>query len=236
MKKFFYNNPARLVRSIGRLFTTQYKVYAEKELPTPAVYIIHHQNLRGPVTSMLWVDTPFHLWTFSPFCNQETCYRQYVDYTFTKRFGMPEWLAAIIAYPISFLVSAILKSAKVIPVYRHSTRIIETFKQSVSVLLKNENVLICPDVDYRDTGSEIKTMYTGFLNIDKYYMEQTGKHVPFVPLHINRIHKAIYIGDALYFKDSDDFKGERTDVIRKLKHRFEKLEQLDRSKEAPWKN
>lgn len=233
MSRYFYNNPARFLRVLGRLFTSHYKVYSEKELPSPAVYVIHHQNLRGPITSMLLVDTPFRLWTFSPFCVRETCYRQYVDYTFTKRFGMHEKLAEILAYPLSFFVSGILKSAKVIPVYRHSIRITETFKQSVSVLLGNENVLICPDVDYRDTSSEIKTMYTGFLNIDKYYMAQTGQHVPFVLLHINRVNKEIYIGDALYFQDNDDFKEERTQVIRKLKQRFEKLEQLDKNKEKP---
>jgi len=236
MNRFFYKNPAGFLRIIGRLFTSHYKVYAENDLHSPAVYVIHHQNLRGPITSILWVDTPFHLWTFSPFCSQKTCYRQYVDYTFTKRFGLPDRLAAMIAYPVSYLVSGILKSAKVIPVYRHSTRILETFKESVSLLLKNENILICPDVDYRDTGSEIKSMYTGFLNIEKYYMEETGKHVPFVPLHINRIKKEIYIGDVLYFKDNNDFKAERNEVIHRLKQSFEKLEKLDKTKEVPWKS
>lgn len=228
MNELFYKNPAKFLRFIGRCFTPRYRVSFKKEMPVPAVYIIHHQNLRGPITSMLWFDFPVHLWTFSPFCSQKTCYKQYVDYTFTKRFGLPKGLAAIVTYPISFMVSSILQSAKVIPVYRHSTSIIETFRESVSVLMQNEDILICPDIDYKDKSSEIKSIYSGFLNIDKYFREKTGNHIAFVPLHINRVQKIINVGNAIYFKDGSNFKQERSIVMSQLMHEFARLEQLDK--------
>lgn len=226
MKRKFYSNSIIFLRLLGRCFTTQYDVSSLHKAVSPAVYIVHHQNLQGPISTMIWINTPLHIWALSPFCKLDTCYRHYMKYTFTKRFGMSKLLASIIAFPVSFLVSGLLQSLQVIPVYRGSRDIIKTIKQSVSALIDGESLLICPDIDYTDTSSEMGKMYDGYLNLDKYYFQKTNQHIAFIPLHISKSKHCIYVGDEIFPNDNINFKKEKEELHLRLKEEFSRLERL----------
>lgn len=73
----------------------------------PTVYVCHHGNMRGPVTSLCWLPFPVRPWVLHVFTDRETCRAQYRGYTFSKRFGMPQPLAAFLAWAVSGYVSAL---------------------------------------------------------------------------------------------------------------------------------
>lgn len=218
-KGFFY-----FCRFWVRLFTHRYKVCPSKDRPEPAVYVVHHQNMRGPILSLAWFDLPARPWALSVFCSRKSCFEQYYNYTFTKRFGMPRLVALVLAFPLSFFISTLMNSMGAIPVFRGSREIIKTFKESVASLIQGENLLIFPDIDYTNESSDIGEIYSGFLSLEKYYIKETGRHLAFVPLHINRSDCCIHEGQAVYFEDGKDFKEERGRVYVRLQEEFLRLE------------
>src|SRR5690625_1589898 len=154
---------------------------------------------------MLWFPYFFRVWMLDVLLDQQACYKQYVDYTFTKRFGMHRFLAKIIAYPLSFFISTLLRSGKGIPVHRGSRSIIQTLRQTVTALEKGESVAIFPDIEYSDPSAQTKSMYEGFLYLEKYYYEATGKHICFIPLYVSKKRRLIVAEQKIYFRKEENF-------------------------------
>lgn len=214
----------KFCRACYRFFNPTYTISRDNCEIIPAVYIVHHQNLSGPVISNAWFDKPIHTWGLSVFFNHNTCYRHYYNYTFTKRFGLPKFLAAIIAFPLSFFISGLMASMEGIPVFRGSKNIIKTFQESIFYLNRGESILICPDIDYTNEEDSMGEMYRGFLNLERIYLKQTGKHIRFIPLHINKDKHIIYVGREICFSSDEKFKEERLKIYNSIKDEFSRLE------------
>lgn len=198
---------------------------ATPDAPEPTVFIVHHQNLRGPITTMAWFDRALRPWVLSAFCARETCFRQFCDYTFTQRYHYRRASAAALAYPISFLVPALMNSMRALPVYREPRETIKTFRQSLAALQAGQSLLISPDVNYADSSETIGELYEGFLSLEKYYQRETGLHVPFVPLHIDVPGRRILVGQSFRFRDDIPFKEAKSEASRKIRTEMQRLEQ-----------
>jgi len=218
-----FNVCRKIVRMV---YPTFHYERQEKNPEKPVVYVSHHQNLFGPFITLLWFPRVVRIWILEVFLDREACYKQYVDYTFTKRFGWNKYLAKSIAYPISFFIPKLLHSGKGIPVHRGSRKILKTLKMSVDALINGDNIAIFPDIDYHDSSSEVKDMYEGFLYLEKYYYEITGEHICFVPLYVSKKQRKIITGKNIYFRDDIKFAEERKIVLQKIQ---DNLNQLARS-------
>lgn len=211
-------------RFFVRLFVPRHRVGRTNEAPRPAVYIVHHQNLRGPLVTMAWFDVPVRLWTLSVFCDRAKCFRWYRDYTFSVRFGLPKPLAAILAYPVSFYIAALMRSMETIPVHRGTREVVTTIRESVRTLAGGRSLLISPDIEYTDTGSAMGEMYDGFLDLEKYYLKRTGRHLAFVPLRIDRSGRRIRVGEPVRFTGAGEFRHDKRVAYERLKREFARLE------------
>lgn len=207
-------------RLLGRTRTS-----APASLQGPAIYIVHHQNLRGPMTSMAWFNQPMRPWVLSVFCERKACFRQFYDYTLTQRLHYPPAVAAAIAWPVSFLVPLLMRSMRALPVYRDPRETIKTFRLSLAALRDGENLLISPDVDYADSSERVGELYEGFLNLEKHYRRETGLHLPFVPLHIDVQSRRILAGQTIYLRDDIPFKEARAEASHTLRCAMQDMEQ-----------
>ena len=191
----------------------------------PKVYIVHHQNLRGPITAMAWFDRPLRPWVLSVFCERQECFDQFYNYTFTQRFGFKKPFAAALAFPLSFGVPALMRSIRVIPVYRQPRETIKTFRQSLDALAAGEDLLISPDVDYTSTSIEIGEVYDGFLSLDKHYYRNSKKHIGFVPLHVDTGSRRILVGTEVVLRDEIPFIEAKKEAAQKLRADINSMEQ-----------
>jgi 1-acyl-sn-glycerol-3-phosphate acyltransferase len=223
MKANFYGPFFRALQNMAKIIYPKYTVHIPNHVHDPVVYVSHHQNLFGPFVILLWFPKSLHAWILQFFLDQKACYQQYVDYTFTKRFGWNKRLAKICAFPISFFIAALLNSGKGIPVHRGSRKILDTFKLSVTALSKGESIVIFPDMNYRDDSASTKEMYEGFLYLEKYYYKATGKHVCFVPLYASRSKHLIIAEEQIYFRERIDYNIERKIVYEKIHHSLNEL-------------
>lgn len=220
-----YGYNYKTLRGVLRLFTPRFEIEPIPEYEGPVVFISHHQNLKGPYYIHLWLSDFYFMrtWVFSDLYDQEECYDHYVNYTFTKRFGMPEFLAKILAYPASHYVSNLMKSGRGIPVYRKSRKIINTFKETAQAMKNGENILIFPDVDYSSDEGGVSELYEGFLNIEKYYYRSTGRHVNFVPLLAVEDSRKIVNGPPIRFDEGKKFIDQRTEKAEELQTTMNQL-------------
>lgn len=230
MKDIINTSIFRFLCFCVRAISLKYRVCPSAENQSediPVVYVVHHQNLRGPILSIAWFRIPVRLWVLSVFTDRRACYQQFYDYTLTQRLGLSKGLAACLAFPLSFCVSGIMRVIRAIPVFRGSRAIVQTFKQSITALINGENLLICPDIDYANKSFHIGEMHDGFLDLERYYFKRMGRHLSYVPLVISKEDQCIYVGNSIYFREEDDFKVEKAKVYERLKQEFSRLEKFN---------
>lgn len=202
-----------------------WKVQAQEETPAPAVFLVHHQNLFGPIHAMAYLPREVRLWVLSPFCDRRACFEQYYGYTFTQRFGWPKPAAWAVSRLLSLLLPGFLRQFRVIPVWRGSLDIRDTLRQSQQALARGQSLLICPDQDYASTGEQVGQLYSGFLHLERPYCKATGRHLPFVPLCCRRSDKTLVMGRALSFTGEKSFRQERDELARALTRAMNELAQ-----------
>lgn len=111
----------RICRMIVRSIYPRYKIQGMLP-PKPVVLIAYHQNLFAPFILLLSYPRFVRTWILNVFFNQKECFKQYVDFTFTKRFRLPHTLARLLAFPISWFIAKLIQSTRGIPVYRESKK------------------------------------------------------------------------------------------------------------------
>ncbi len=211
-----YGTFAHLARFVYKIFKPH---TTEGKIPTdvPSVFVVHHQNMSGPVHSLLTLPKAAHIWVYKVFFDRRECYNQYVNYTFTERFGLPRALAVPLAWVISLVVPFAMHSFSAIPVHRNSRDIVKTFKASHEALMAGEDIIVAPDIEYDDSSDAMGEIYTGFFHLEKNYFKETGKHLNFVPISYNTKSRKLYIGDPVKFDDTIPYNEQKTIVSQKIK-------------------
>lgn len=225
MKEKQYGPLYLAIRQLVRFSTPLYSFQSVSEHAPRAgvVYVSRHRNLWGPVTILARYPVFLRTWALSVFFDRRTCYKHYVDYTFTQRFGLPSLAARFFACPISFFVAELMKSGNMIPVHRGSKKIIRTLRESARCLEEGDDILVFPDVDYASSRQEINDLYSGFLAVEKYYNRKTGQHVSFVPLYADEKSRILKVGQAIRFCDQQSFSEQKEAVAERLRFALNEL-------------
>ena len=201
----------------------RYAVPQKSAFPQPAVYVCRHHNVKGPILSLTYLPIPVRPWVYHVFMDRHTCYRHCADYTFSRRFGWHPFRARAVAFLIAPAFARLIRSAGGIAVYRKSARLRDTFRKSVEALGRGESLLVFPDVDYTSQVGDTGSLYEGFLMLDRMLCQKTGRHVPFVPLHISDRRRALYLGEPISFRDDAPYAEERGRVLLDLKGELNRL-------------
>lgn len=193
----------KFIRAIVRVFGPKVSAPPREAFLEPAVFVCHHMNMRGPIATMAWTPTPIHPWALAAFFNSGTLTKHFGGYTFSQRFGWPKPLAYTLAWLISFPVSLLMRSMYAVPVYRKSLQSIKTMRVSTDILLRDESIIIYPDVNYDSDDALLGDMYRGFLLLERAYWDKTGKHLPFIPLYYDIKVQTLKVGEPVLFPDGD---------------------------------
>ena len=210
---------AEMLQKAARIFIRPHKITKDSPLPpSPAVILVRHSDLRGPVNAFLSLDPPPKIWVLSPFFGLRSCYEQYRCYTFAERRGKkPKKCSPVSALAAAAVVS-LIRAMDAIPVYRGRRRITETLEQTVERLKKGETVVIAADKDYSNCDAPVSSIYTGFFRLEPMYFDATGEHLPFCALRFDQ-NRAMTFSEPLYFSGEASFAKERkqkTDAVIKF--------------------
>ena len=221
-----YKSFAHLARFVYKLFV-HYKIEGTIPTDTPSVFVVHHQNLSGPVHALLTLPVHARIWVYKVFINRKECFKQYKDYTFTERFGMSKIVAYPLAWIVSVFVPGILSSFSAIPVHRGNRDIVKTFALSHEALLRGESLIIAPDVDYGSDSSLMGEIYTGFFHLEKKYFQETKKHLSFIPTVYDTKAKKMVLGETIRFDDDTPFNVQKEVVAEKLKNSINNIKRAE---------
>ncbi len=221
-----YGNFFKSVKALVKFFIPPNSVPEKESLKAPVVYVGHHQNMRGPVFSLLWFPGQVRPWVLHVFLGFKKCYRHFIEFTFTKRKHMPKLLAALLAVPAAAIYSSLLRSGGSIPVYRGSTQIRHTISQTMNALKKGQSIVIFPDIDYSSSEDDMGDIYTGFLQLERFYYRNLKQHLNFVPIAVDTESRSLLIGDPISFRDDEAFTEGKLRVAQEL---TDAINQLSRS-------
>lgn len=218
-----WNSKAYILRRLFHPGIRGWKAFGFQRLDVPSVYLVHHQNLFGPVHTLAVLPEEAHLWALAAFCDRKSCRRQYQDYTLTVRFGWPKILARPISFFLSWFVPGVMEAFGAIPVYRGSREIRKTMELSEKALRRGESLLICPDKDYTDRSPEVGSIYQGFLHLEKAYFRECQEHLAFVPVFCDQKKKQVIFGEAVQFSGKTSFVKERSQVVERLRDQWRRM-------------
>lgn len=209
-----------------RVVTHHVKVPSQEQFTSPAVYVCHHQNMKGPLLTMMWLPIPLHTWVLATFLEPKLIKEHYANYTFSKRFGWPMPLARLVAWLVSVPLAALMRSMGAISVHRgeNAAKALQTLRDTVAALERGESVIIYPDIQYDDERDSIGDMYKGFLLVERMYYGRTKRHIPFVPLRYRADKHEILMAEPIYFPDGrfdDNIDGIYREIQDSINHMAE---------------
>ena len=137
-KKKIYGPLARFLRAGVRPFLHRWDTSGAQKAQPPAVYVVHHRNMSGPVHTLALLPDEPRPWVLHVFLDRHECFAQYYGYTFRKRFGWPAPAAWAAAGVLSLTVPAVVRSFGAIPVYRSLKETRDMMEQSAQALLRGE--------------------------------------------------------------------------------------------------
>ncbi len=173
--------------------------------------------MHGPYTTLKFMKKPFRPLVLNAFFTYKTCKKQFRDYTFSKRGGMPRPVAAICATVAAFVVAPLARSVRAIPVYRgKTTDALRTFRAVVAALENGDRLMVYPDMEYTAEAEKKSDIYDGFLSFDRYYFRKTGKRVPFVCIQIDDEARVIRTADPIYFTGDLPYEEEAPLIKEKI--------------------
>ena len=191
-----YGRYGRFARWLMRTFSPRYRcrLAATEE---PVVYVCRHLNMHGPYTTLKWLPLELHPMIIHVFFDRESTVRHLSEYTFATRYGKKERKFNLLAHILGRIVPPLIHSLQGIPVYRCGIQSVTTIRTGLKYLMKNESLIVYPDIDYTDGYDQTSQIYEGFLYLGEQYYKKTGKQLAFVPLMIDDKNRAIVAGDPV---------------------------------------
>lgn len=198
----------RAIRWLVKVFYPKIEVSGAENLPDESAVIVgNHSQMNGPIACELYFPKTSYTWC----AGQMMKLSEVPAYAFQDFWsGKPEyirWFYKLMSYIIAPLSVCIFNNANTIGVY-HDTRIISTFKQSMSKLCEGANIIIFPEHN-EDYNNILCNFQDRFIDIAKLYYKKTGIELKFVPMYIAPELKTMYFGKPVQFCSSNSIEDER---------------------------
>ena len=208
-------NLSAMLQKGARIFIKPHRFTTPWEGSKPTVYLVRHNNLKGPLDAFVSLPQVPHIWVLDLFFSFAECYRQYRCYTFSERRGKAIPKISFKAAVAAAVAVPLVKLSRAIPVYRGKRNIRLTFEKSMEVLKKKESIVIAVDKDYADTTSAVQEIYNGFFHLKQYYFDTVGEHLPFVALRFEK-NGSIVFSEEMIFSGEVSFRLQRKDFTEKM--------------------
>ncbi len=226
----------RFIRWLVWLFYPKTKVVGAENLPQePCVVVGNHSQMNGPIVSELYFPGERATW-----CAGEMMHLKEVPaYAFrdfwSQKPKWTHWLYKVLSYIIAPFSVCVFNNAATIGVY-HDTRIISTFKNTVSTLCDGKNVIIFPEKDEK-YNHIVYEFQDRFVDVAQLYYKKTGKCVSFVPLYIAPKLKTMYLGQPVAYCPENGKEAERKRICDEMKARITDLAvSLPKHTVVPYRN
>lgn len=198
----------RIIKWLVRMFYPKTRIAGTENLPAePCVIVGNHTQMNGPIVSEIYFPGRHYTWCASEMMElREVPAYAYRDFWSMKP-GWILWFYRLLSYIIAPISVCVFNNAETIPVY-HDTRVIGTFRRSVSALQDGANLVVFPEHG-EPYNNILYDFQDKFIDVARFYGKKTGKALPFVPLYVAPALKTAYIGTPILFDPKAPIEAER---------------------------
>lgn len=205
----------RVLKAAVRAFYPRMEVAGLENLPEePALIVGNHAQMHGPIACELYFPGNRYTWC----AGQMMRLKEVPGYAYEDFWsGKPKhsrWLYKLLSYLIAPLSVLIFNNARTVAVYKDS-RLISTFRDTVSRLQEGASVIIFPEHDV-PRNHIISDFQDKFVDIAKIYHKRTGVELSFVPMYIAPRLKKMYLGKPIRFCAANPIREERKRICDHL--------------------
>ena len=209
----------RIIKGLVRLFYPKMTVEGLEKLPDePCLVISNHAQMNGPIACELYFPGRRYTWCIGHMMHL----REVPDYAFedfwSKKPWYSRWFYRLLSYAIAPLSVCIFNNADTIAVYK-DTRIISTFRDTVSALCDGASVVIFPehDVPYNNIVNDFQDK---FVDIARMYFRKAKRELSFVPMYIAPELGKMVLGEPVRFSADAPIEAERERICTHLKEQI----------------
>lgn len=205
----------RVIKWLVRVFYPKMEIVGQERLTgEPSVIVGNHTQMNGPIACELYFPDNSFTWCAGQMMQlKEVPKYAYQDFWSGKP-KYTRWFYKLLSYIIAPLSVCVFNNANTIGVY-HDTRIVSTFKQTISRLSEGGNIVIFPEHN-KEHNHIICDFQDRFIDIAKLYYKKTGLELSFVPMYISPRLKKIYLGKPVRFCASNPLEQERKRICTYL--------------------
>lgn len=204
----FIWNAVKLVYPAPTLFGTEY-------LPDePCVVVGNHSQMNGPIIAEIYYPRKRLIWCAWQMRQLRAVPAYAYEDFWSEKPKALRPLYKLLSYIIAPLASAVFTNADVIAVY-HDTRVLSTFKQTVSALSDGTDMIIFPECK-EPRNNIVYQFQENFVDVAKLYYKRTGKALCFVPMYLAPKLRQVHFGEPIRFDPSAPIADERVRVCDAL--------------------
>lgn len=226
----------RMIRFFVWLFYPKITVEGLENIPADACVMVgNHTQMNGPICGEFYIPGKRKIW-----CAHQMMYiKEVPQYAYTDFWSQKpkaiRWFYKLLSYVIAPISACVFSNAKIIPVFRDN-RLLTTFKQTVSALAEDTNIVIFPEC-YTPHNHIVYQFEDKFVDVAKLYYKRTGKAISFVPLYIAPALKKIYFGKPIPFNPEAPMEEERQRICNYLMDQITDIAvHLPRHRVVPYPN
>lgn len=225
----------RIIVKIVRFCYGKWTVEGVENIPkTPSIIASNHAQMHGPLTFHLFFPGKKRIWCIGQMMNS----KEIPDYAFEDFWHLKpkrvQWFYRIVSHLIAPL-SYIFKHADTLPVYK-DTRIISTFKNTVSALADGNHIVIFPEKRGGFNGV-VNDFQDKFIDVARLYYKRYGVVLSFVPTYNAPELKKIVFGKPIAFDPEKDMETQRAEMVNALREQITQLaKDQPRHKVVPYDN
>lgn len=215
---------ARRLRRVLTALPGRWQLAGAPPLPGPCVYVVHHQNLAGPLAALALLPGEPRPWVLQVFCGWRACFAQYYHYTFTRRFGLPRPLALPAAGLCALLAPGLVNGVGAIPVWRGARGgLRSTWRRSCAALAAGQSLIVCPDIDYASPSPATGAIYRGFFALGQEQQRRGGPPLPFVPAVCDKAGRRLVLGEPVTLRPGQPLARQKAEAAALLTARLNAL-------------
>lgn len=192
-----------------------YEIEGVENVPDePVIFIGNHSQIHGPLAGELYFPFDKKIWCAGEMMNfKEVPAYAYEDF-WSEKPKTVRWIYKIASYLIAPLAVILFNNAGTIPVY-HDTRILQTFKSTLSNLQEGKSILIFPE-HKAEHNHIVCDFQQKFVDVAKMYYNKYGKCLSFVTFYLSPELRKICFSKPITYCPDNDITEERTRVCNYL--------------------
>lgn len=194
------------------------------EVPDKAIIIANHSNKSGPPALDLYYPKPSAKWGAHQMFGNFKSRRDYLrDVLYIKKCGASKTKASLISPILAIFNPLIYKGMKmVLPTYQ-DVRLVQTIKNSCTVLDANMSVMIFPEDSNEGYKDVLTGLFPGFVMLAEKYYKTTGEDVPIITVYYCIRKKIMIIDKPAYIQDYVKEGLDKYQIAEKFRLRMNQL-------------